>query len=55
MLAELKAYNHEVPSDNINGGTIYKLRAGAFATKEEAQNVCNTLKAKGTDCIVKER
>ena len=52
---ELKAYNHEVQADNIGGNAIYKLRAGAFAGKEDAQKICSSLKAKGTDCIVKER
>ncbi len=53
--SELKAYNHEVQADNSGGSAIYKLRAGAFAGKEDAQKVCSSLKAKGTDCIVKER
>ena len=53
----LKSYSHEVQSDNLGAqGTIYKLRAGSFATKEQAQAACATLKAKGlNDCIAKER
>lgn len=53
----LKTYSHEVLSDNLGAqGTIYKLRAGSFASKEQAQSACAALKAKGlNDCIVKER
>ncbi len=55
--ALLKTYSHEIQSDNLGAqGMIYKLRAGSFATKEQAQAACATLKAKGlTDCIAKER
>lgn len=54
--ALLKTYSHEIQSDNLGAqGMIYKLRAGSFATKEQAQAACATLKAKGlTDCIAKE-
>ena len=53
----LQAYKHEVQSANLGAqGTLYKLRVGSFATKEEAQKICNTLKTKGlNDCIAKER
>ncbi len=55
--ALLKTYSHEIQSDNLGAqGMIYKLRAGSFATKEQAQAACAALKAKGlTDCIAKER
>ena len=55
--ALLKTYSHEIQSDNLGAqGMIYKLRAGSFATKEQAQTACAALKAKGlTDCIAKER
>ena len=55
--ALLKTYSHEIQSDNLGAhGMMYKLRAGSFATKEQAQAACATLKAKGlTDCIAKER
>jgi len=55
--ALLKTYSHEVLSDNLGAqGTIYKLRAGSFASKEQAQSACAALKAKGlNDCIAKER
>ena len=53
----LKAYSHEVQTSDLGAqGVVYRLRAGSFATKEEAAKVCSALKAKGmNDCIVKER
>ena len=53
----LKSYSHEVQTTNLGAqGTVYKLRAGSFATREEAAKLCSALKAKGmNDCIVKER
>ena len=52
----LKSYTHEIQSDNLgNQGTVYKLRAGSFASKEQAQNACANLKKQGLDCIAKER
>lgn len=55
--SELKAYSHEIQTADLGAqGTFYKLRAGAFATKDEAQKACASLKAKGlSDCIAKER
>lgn len=52
----LKTYSHEVQSDNLGAqGTVYRLRAGSFAGREQAQAACATLKAQGLDCIAKER
>ena len=53
----LKSYTHEIQSTALGAqGVIYKLRAGSFASKEEAQGACAALKAKGlNDCIAKER
>ena len=53
----LKGLSHEVQSVDLGGkGTMYRLRAGSFASKEDAQKVCAALKAKGmNDCIAKER
>lgn len=52
----LKSYPHEVQSVNLGAqGTVYRLRAGSFAGKEQAQSACATLKAQGLDCIAKER
>lgn len=53
----LKAYTHEVQSSDLGSqGMFYRLRAGSFASKEEAVQACAKLKAQGlTDCISKER
>ncbi len=36
-------------------GIYYRLRLGAFATKDAAAALCTRLKGRGQDCIVKER
>lgn len=53
----LKSLTYEIqPVDLGAQGTIYRLRAGSFADKTEAQNACATLKKQGlADCIAKER
>lgn len=52
----LKTYPHEVQSVNLGvQGTVYRLRAGSFSTKDQAQSACATLKSQGLDCIAKER
>ncbi|NWH08841.1 MAG: SPOR domain-containing protein [Alphaproteobacteria bacterium] len=38
--------------DLANKGIWYRLRVGAFATKDEAAAVCKKLKANGQDCLV---
>ena len=54
---DLQQYSHEVQTSDLGAqGIFYRLRAGAFATRDAAAKVCATLKAKGlNDCIVKER
>jgi cell division protein FtsN len=54
---DLQQYSHEVQTSDLGAqGIFYRLRAGAFATRDAAAGVCATLKAKGlNDCIVKER
>lgn len=34
-------------------GIYYRLRIGPFATKEEAQRMCDTLKSRGQDCLLR--
>ena len=52
----LKTYTHDVVSANLGAqGTVYRLLAGNFATKEQAQSACATLKSQGLECIAKER
>ena len=55
--ADLQKYSHEIQTTDLGAqGIFYRLRAGSFATRDEAAKACATLKAKGlTDCIVKER
>ena len=55
--AVLGGLPHEIQNVDLGAkGTMYRLRAGSFASKEDAQKVCNALKAKGmNDCIAKER
>lgn len=55
--SQLKGYSHEIQTSDLGAqGIFYRLRAGAFASKEQAANACAQLKAKGlTDCIAKER
>ena len=55
--AELKAMKHEIQTSDLGSqGMFYRLRAGSFASKEEAAKMCASLKAKGlADCITKER
>jgi cell division protein FtsN len=36
-------------------GIYYRLRIGAFATKDAAATLCTRLKGRGQDCLVKER
>jgi cell division septation protein DedD len=55
--ADLAKYSHEVQTSDLGAqGIFYRLRAGSFATREDAAKACAALKAKGlADCIVKER
>lgn len=55
--ADLRNYSYEIQSSDLGSmGMFYRLRVGAFASKEEATKVCASLKAKGLpDCIAKER
>lgn len=54
---DLQKFTHEVQATDLGAqGIFYRLRAGAFATRDDAAKVCASLKAKGlNDCIVKER
>jgi len=36
---------------DVNGKTVYRLRAGAFASKGDADAFCNAYKAKGGNCF----
>lgn len=55
--SDLRNYTHEIQESDLGSmGMFYRLRVGAFVSKEEATKVCSKLKAKGLpDCIAKER
>ena len=38
-----------------SGQTLYRLRAGAFATRAEAERACGRLKQAGQDCLAASR
>ncbi|MFV0627448.1 MAG: SPOR domain-containing protein [Alphaproteobacteria bacterium] len=47
---------HEVETADIDfGSTFYRLKAGAFANKADADSVCNQIKAAGGSCLVKKK
>ena len=46
---------HEIAASSGNGGTLYRLRAGAFADKADAENVCSKIKQAGGSCLVKQK
>lgn len=55
--ADLRKLSHEIQASDLGTqGMFYRLRAGSFASKTEAAQVCAALKAKGLrDCIAKEK
>lgn len=48
----LEGYEHEVTSADVKGKTTYRLRVKAFASRADANKVCNLLKAAKQDCMV---
>jgi hypothetical protein len=36
---------------DVNGRTVYRVRAGSFATTADADAFCNAFKAKGGECF----
>lgn len=52
----LKQYAHETETVSIkNGKTLYRLKAGAFAARSEADSLCAKIKQMGGTCIVKKK
>lgn len=48
----LKGYRRVIKQVNISGkGTFYRLRIKGFAGKQEASQLCQTLKRRGQDCL----
>ena len=47
---------HEIETANLGEkGTFYRLKAGAFRDRAEADRLCNDIKALGGTCIVKKK
>lgn len=52
----LNGQPHEIETADLGSkGTFYRLKAGAFADRGGADNLCNDLKALGGSCIVKKK
>lgn len=51
----LKSMPHEIESATVNGGTFYRLKAGAFTERSGADKACTEIKANGGSCIVKQK
>ena len=52
----LKSLPHEIESTVTNtGSTLYRLKAGAFAERAQADKVCAEIKKAGGSCIVKQK
>lgn len=52
----LKNYTYEIETADLGAkGIFYRLQAGAFATRAEADNLCGDIKALGGSCIVKKK
>lgn len=53
---ELGKLNHEVIRADLGAkGVFYRLRAGNFSAREQANSLCEGLKAKGVGCVVAQR
>ena len=52
----LKGLPHEIESADLGTkGTFYRLKAGAFNTRSEADKLCNNIKSAGGSCLVKKK
>ena len=53
--AFLKDYIHEIEEIKVaSGGTLYRLKVGAFKTRKEAENLSERLKQNQISCIIKQ-
>ena len=54
--SELKNLPHEIESADLGSkGTFYRLKAGSFKTRSEADKLCNSIKSAGGTCLVKKK
>lgn len=52
----LKNLSYEIETAKMDSGeTVYRLKAGAFSTREQADKLCGELKKSGESCIVKQK
>lgn len=52
----LKNLPHEIETADLgNKGTFYRLKAGSFEKRTEADKICNTIKSSGGSCLVKKK
>ena len=52
----LKGLPHEVEAADLGSkGTFYRLKAGAFKERQEADKICNAIKSAGGSCLVKKK
>ncbi|MBR1948246.1 MAG: SPOR domain-containing protein [Alphaproteobacteria bacterium] len=53
---QLNGLSHEIESADLGTkGTFYRLKAGAFQTRGEAERLCNSIKSSGGSCLVKKK
>lgn len=53
---QLKGLPHEIESADLGTkGTFYRLKAGAFQTRSDADKLCNSIKSSGGSCLVKKK
>ena len=54
--SQLKNLPHEIESADLGTkGTFYRLKAGSFTTRNEADKLCNSIKSSGGSCLVKKK
>lgn len=52
----LEGLTYEVETADLEfDGTFYRLKAGSFADKAEADKICNEIKSQGGSCLVKKK
>jgi cell division protein FtsN len=44
--------NAKVEPAEVSGRTLYRLMVGPYATRDDADKVCNLLKSRGRDCFI---